>query len=223
MLTKAPAERAIPTSSRLPDPERSEREAVRRAQAMIRRLVAEHELTRMVTLTNADATTAPQRREVVHRVQLFVKRIRRRVPFARWLAVLEWHPGGHGWHVHLVTDRFVPKHLLQEAWTWGFVDARLIRPKGEGTSRQAARKAGQYVAKYLGKGVGEHEAPAHERGDQRYLRAEGMHVTELLAEGSYEALLAASWSHVGGSVGWMWWSGAEPTWRGPRVLVIRSG
>lgn len=190
---------------------------------MIRRLVTEHELTRMVTLTNAEATAPQDRRKVVRRVQAFVRKLRERTPVRRWLAVLEWHPGGHGWHVHFVTDRFVPKYVLTECWAWGWVDVRLIRPKGEHTSREAARKAGQYVAKYLGKGQGEHEAPAHERGDQRYLRAEGMHVTELLAEGTFQALVGLAWDQVGGSVGWLWWSGAAPDWRGPRVLVIRSG
>lgn len=195
---------------------------MRRAQAQVRRLVAEHELVRMLTLTQREATTAQQRPEVLHRVQLFVKRLRRRVPRLKWLAVLEWHPGGHGWHVHMVVDRFLPKALVAECWGHGFVDARLIRPKSGAGGRAAVRQAATYVAKYLGKGEGEHEQPPHERGDQRYLRAEGMHVTELAAEGTFEQLVELAWEWLGGRVGWAWWSGGADEWRGPPVLVLRS-
>lgn len=155
-------------------------------------------------------------------VQTFVKRVRRRFRGFKWLAVLEWHPGGHGWHVHMVVDRFVPKALLAELWGHGFVDARLIRPKGEATSRANGRKAGQYVAKYLGKGEGQHEQPPHERGDQRYLRAEGMTITEVHAEGSFQELveIAKNWWPEG--IGWVWSSGTEPEWRGPPVVTFRT-
>lgn len=213
--------RGLP-SGRLPDPERNEREAVRRAQGMIRRVVVEHDLTRMWTLTLKRSTTASDRREVVHLVQLFIKRLRRRWHQVKWLAVLEWHPGGHGWHVHLVVNRWLPKAVMQELWPHGFIDARLIRPKGERTGKAAARKAGQYVAKYLGKSQGEHEQPAHQRGEQRYLRAEGLDVTEVHAEGSFLELcsVAEGWWPEG--IGWRWASGTDPEWRGPPVVVYRS-
>lgn len=195
---------------------------MRRAQAAVRRIVTEHRLVRMWTLTLAEATSAEQRGEVVHKVQLFVKRVRRRFRRIKWLAVLEWHPGGHGWHVHMVVDRFVPKELVGDLWGWGFVDTRLIRPKGEATSASAARKAAQYVAKYLGKGEGEHEQPPHERGDQRYLRAEGLGITEVHAEGSFGDLVRLMWSWWPSGIGWAWWSGTDPEWRAPPVLVVRS-
>lgn len=222
MLSKASGAGTARPRRLTPDRERAEREAVRRAQAMVRRLVAEHDLVRMWTLTQAEATTAEQRREVVRRLQLAIKRLRRRIPRVKWLAVLEWHPGGHGWHVHMVVDRFVPKAIMAECWTWGFVDARLIRPKGEATGAAAARKAASYVAKYIAPGEGEHAAPPHERGDQRYLRAEGLQVTELTGEGTYHELLSFLWSAFPRGVGWVWWSGACDGWRGPPVLVVRS-
>lgn len=222
MLTKGSTERSIPKPARLPDPERSEREAVRRAQSMVRRLVAEHDLVRMWTLTQAEATTAEQRGEVVRRFQLFVKRLRHRYPRLRWLAVLEWHPQGHGWHIHMVVNRWLPKSVMAETWGHGFVDARLIRPKGECTGRAAARQAASYVAKYLGKGGDDdHPSPAHEKGQQRYLRSEGLDVTEVCGEGEYQALLAWLWEALG-DVSWVWWSGAADGWRGPPVLVVRS-
>ena len=222
VLSKVSGDRSPPLRRLTPDHERAEREAVRRAQATVRRLVAEHDLVRMWTLTQAETTTAEQRGEVVRRLQIAVKRLRRRVSGLKWLAVIEWHPGGHGWHVHMVVDRFIAKATMAECWTWGFVDARLIRPKSGAGGRAAVRQAASYVAKYLGKGEGEHEQPPHERGDQRYLRAEGMQVTELTGEGSFEHLLTLAWEYFPSGIGWCWWSGAADDWRGPPVMVLRS-
>ncbi len=176
----------------------------------------------MWTLTLAESTTASDRPLVVRRVQAFTRRCRRRWPSMRWLAVLEWHPGGHGWHVHMVVDRFVPKGLVAELWGWGFVDARRIAVRGDGGSMGAARRAASYVAKYLTKSQ-DPAAPAHVPGDHRYLRPLGMHWTEIEFEGWFPDLVARSWALLGGNIGWLWWSGHEPSWRASPVLVLRSG
>lgn len=221
-VLRRPSAPGLPTKGRTPDPERAEREAVRRAQATVRRLVTEHRLVRMWTLTLREATTAEQRGEVLRLVQLFVKRVHRRLPGLKYVAVLEWHPGGHGWHVHMVVNRFVPKRLVGELWGHGFVDTRLIRPRGDATEVAGARKAAAYVAKYLGKGEGEHTQPPHERGAQRYLRSEGLDIVELLGEGHFSDLLRWAWESFPQGVSWVWWSGNEHTWRGPPCLVLRA-
>lgn len=206
-----------------PDPERSEREAARRAQVAVRRLVCEHRLVRMWTLTLSASTTAGERPLVVRKVQQFTRRLRKVLPRVKWLAVLEWHPGGHGWHVHMVVDRFVAKVLVADLWGWGFVDTRRITTKGDTTSLGAARRAGQYVAKYLTK-RDDSGAPAHVAGDHRYLRPLGMHWTEVECEGEFAHLVALAWHWWPGQIiGWMWWSGDDTSWRGPRVLSLRSG
>lgn len=205
------------------DPERAELEAARRAAQSVRRLVAEHRLVRMWTLTIAEATTADERSVVVRRVQAFTRRLRTRLPKLRWLAVLEWHPGGHGWHVHMVVNRFVAKALVADLWGWGFVDTRLIAQKGDSGSLGAARRAGAYVAKYLTKQA-DSEAPAHVKGDHRYLHPLGMGVTEVECEGEFAALVELAWGWwPGHPPSWLWWSGSDDTWRGPRVLCLRSG
>jgi hypothetical protein len=206
----------------LPDPERSAREAERRATTSIRRLVCEHGLTRMFTLTLREATTAEQRPLVVRRVQAFTRRVRSRFPRWKWLAVLEWHPGGHGWHVHLVVDRFLPKALVADLWGWGFVDARRIKVRGDSSSMAATRKAAAYVAKYVAKG-GDDAAPPHVAGDHRYLRPLGLTWTEVEAEGEFGDLVAMVWNYWGVPPSWLWWSGDDDRWRGPKVLVLRSG
>jgi len=205
------------------DPERAERESVRRAQVAIRRAVTEHELVRMVTLTFRESTTAEQRGEGVRRVQHFLKRLKRRIPQLRYIAVPEWHPGGHGWHWHVLIDRYVSKQLVADLWGWGFVDVRLIRPKSGAGGKEATRKAAAYAAKYIGPPQdAESGAPAHQRGDQRYLRSEGLDITEVEMEGDAHSLIVAAWSMLG-KVTWMWWSGWDSTWRAGPVLVLRGG
>ena len=205
-----------------PDPERSEAEAARRAQTAVRRLVTEHRLVRMWTLTQRDETAADDRPMVVRRVQAFTRRVRARWPKLRWLAVLEWHPGGHGWHVHMVVDRFVPKAVLADLWGWGFVDARRIAVRGDSTTMAATRKAAAYVAKYVAKDPAP-GAPAHVSGDHRYLRPLGMTWTEVTAEGDFEQMLNLAWHWWQTPPSWLWHSSQEPKWRGPSCLVIRSG
>jgi hypothetical protein len=209
-----------PPSGKLPDLERSRAEADRRAATSVRRLVCEHSLTRMWTLTLAEATTAEQRGLVVARLQAFVRRCRARWPRLQWLAVLEWHPGGHGWHVHMVVNRFVPKHLVTSLWGWGHVDTRRISVKGNSTSMEATRKAGTYVAKYLTKRPGD-DSPDHEHGDHRYYRPRGMKWTEIRAEGEWADMITVVWSYWGRPPTWVWWSGSDQEWRGPSCVVLR--
>jgi len=204
-----------------PDPERAQREARRRAGVQVRRLVAEHKLTRMWTLTLAEATLPEQRPEVILKLQQFLRRVRLELPHVVWLAVLEWHPGGHGWHIHIVVNKFVPKEWIAGAWRHGFVDVRRISVKGDSTSRQAVSKAASYLAKYVTKAPPE-GAPTHSPGDHRYYRPLGLSLTELVAEGSYEEMVAMAWEHFPAGVGWMWHSGSAEGWRAPPCLVLRS-
>lgn len=204
-----------------PDPERAQTEARRRAAVQVRRLVAEHKLTRMWTLTLAAATLPEHRPKVVLKLQQFLRRVRLELPHVVWLAVLEWHPGGHGWHIHIVVNRFVPKQWISRAWPHGFVDVRRISVKGDSSSRQAVSKAASYLAKYVSKPAPE-GAPEHVRGDHRYYRPLGLSLTELVAEGSYEEMVALAWQYFPAGVGWLWHSSQASGWRAPPVLVMRS-
>jgi hypothetical protein len=187
----------------------------------VRRFVAEHKLTRMWTLTMRDATTPEDRPVVVLRLQQFLRRVRLELPHVVWLAVLEWHPGGHGWHVHVVVDKFVPKAWISAQWRHGFVDVRRITVKGDSSSRQAVSKAASYLAKYVSKDPPP-GAPPHVPGDHRYYRPLGLSLTELVAEGSYEEMVALAWEYFPAGVGWIWHSSMATDWRAPPVLVLRS-
>jgi hypothetical protein len=118
-------------------------------------------------------------------------------------------------------DRFVAKALLAELWGHGFVDVRRITVKGDPKSLSSARRAAQYVAKYLTKSE-DPSSPPHVKGDHRYLRPLGMSWTEVEAEGEFSDLVALAWAHLR-IVTWLWYSGTAPDWRGPSCLVLRGG
>lgn len=104
-------------------------------------------------------------------------------PVAGWwgLAVAEYHPGGHGFHWHLLCRRAVSRRelaVLQLSWT------KYLRDCGLGTGLRdgglvrhhikrfgCARHAAAYAAKYVGKTFDQGNVP---EGRQRYLRAEGL-------------------------------------------------
>lgn len=187
----------------------------------VRRLVSEYKLTRMWTLTLRAATTPEDRPVVVRLLQAALRKLRERDSKLIYLAVLEWHPKGHGWHVHLLTHKFVPKAVVQSCWTHGFVDARRIAVNGDSTSRSAVSKAASYVAKYVSKAPPE-GAPPHLRGENRYFRPIGLCVVEIEAEGEFGDLYAVAIGYFSTGIGWEWWSATCPEWRGPPCVVMRS-
>src|SRR5437870_4355768 len=43
-----------------------------------------------------------------------------------YLWVGEWHPKGHGLHVHFGVGRFIPRVAIKECWPHGFISIKLI-------------------------------------------------------------------------------------------------
>jgi hypothetical protein len=171
----------------------------------------------MVTLTFRTEHGVSDRPEAVEAVQLFVKRLRRRVRGVRYLWVLELHPGGHGWHVHMLIDRWLPKDLLSTVWGHGFVDVRRVRTQKDGDSgTAAARRAAHYVAKYVAKSAQE----AREAGCHRYERSQGMPITVVTAEAPYEVLWGIVIDRIAPT--WVWRSSDAEEWRGPPCHVFRA-
>ena len=74
------------------------------------------------------------------------------LPYA-WAS--EWHPGGHGLHVHFAVGRYVRQSLIRDVWGRGIVHIKLIGdlPVGSGALEEARLAAG-YLAKYVSKNVG---------------------------------------------------------------------
>ena len=137
------------------DAERAAAEAIRRARAKIRRYGVANRLNRLATLTYAGRgchDPAQLRLDVA----AFFKGLRpalggQALPYV-W--VPEWHPDGHGLHVHFIGGRYVRQSLIREAWGHGLVHIKLIGdlPVGSGTLAEARRAAG-YLCKYIGKGL----------------------------------------------------------------------
>ena len=143
------------------DPERAEVEAVRRARSKVRRYCASHRLNRFVTLTyRGEGCHDPV--EVRRHVGEFFKGLRRELggkafPYV-WAP--EWHPGGHGLHVHFAVGRYVKQALIREVWGQGHVFVKLIGdlPVGSGALEES-RVSARYLAKYMSKNVGERRVP----------------------------------------------------------------
>lgn len=183
---------------------------------MIRRQCTEHRLTRMVTLTFAIGRPEDARPSVVKDVLAFFRRLTSKKMCAKWIAVLELHPGGHGWHVHCLVDRWIPQDRLQGIWGWGIVDVRKIKAKSGG-GRESARVAARYAAKYVSKDS-DRERPL---GEHRYLRAQNMSIKVVEMEGDWPSMIRALSTLSLGHVSWLWYSGHDVEWTGPPTLAVR--
>jgi len=190
-------------------------DAIRRARGKVRRYCAANRLNRLGTLTYAGTGNHdPERlREDVGR---FFRRLRGGGERFPYLWVPEWHPGGHGLHVHFVVGKFVHFRTIRRAWGHGHVDIRLLTdlPVGSGTLGEA-RLAARYLAKYIGKDLGAGEAA----GLHRYEVGQGFQPKRhgIAAETLDEAL---GWASIAMSAGpaRVWRSRDEADWAGPPAV-----
>jgi hypothetical protein len=196
-----------------PDPERSQREADRRAAAKLRRYCAANRLDRFGTLTYARPCVdgAQLRRDVAR----FFKDLRRELggkplPYA-WAS--EWHPGGHGLHVHFAVGRYVHHSLVRTTWRLGIVDIRRViaQRRSEG-AHEAARVAARYLAKYVSKAAETNRTA----GSHRYEVAQGFQPRSLrLIDRSREAVIERASAEMGRPPAYVWRSADEAEWDGP--------
>jgi hypothetical protein len=191
-------------------------DAARRARGKVRRYCAANGLNRLGTLTYAgqgNHDPAKLRRDV----RAFFRRLggasTERFPY---LWVPEWHPGGHGLHVHFAVGRYVPQRAIEAAWGHGFVHIKLLGnlPVGSGV-RGEARLAARYLSKYVGKDLGTGEAV----GLHRYEVAQGFQPASvpIKADTADEAL---GWAAVVMSAApvHVWRSREQDGWVGPSAV-----
>jgi hypothetical protein len=198
------------------DPDRSTAEAVRRARGKVRRYGAANRLNRLGTLTYAGpgCHDPVQLREDVAG---FFKRLRPAVG-ARfpYLWVPEWHPSGHGLHVHFTVGRYVRHGAIKAAWGRGFVHIKLLGdlPVGSGTLGEA-RRAARYVAKYVGKDLG----LGGSGGLHRYEVAEGFQPrVRRLSGASIPDVLDQATEIMGRPPVEVWDSADDEDWAGPHAV-----
>jgi hypothetical protein len=200
-----------------PDPVRSQEEAGRRARSKLRRYCAANRLNRFGTLTYAQSCRDP--RQLRADVAGFFRGLRRELggdalPYA-WTS--EWHPGGHGLHVHFAVGRYVRQRLIHDVWGRGIVHIKLIGdlPQGSG-SLEEARVAAAYLAKYVSKSLDDERRAA---GLHRYEVAQGFQPRRLQLRAPGEVqVLAEACELMGAQPARMWRSSAAEGWSRPPAV-----
>jgi len=198
------------------DPERAKAEAARRARTKVRRYCASNRLNRLGTLTYA-GSGCHDPRQVRADAGDFFRRLRDELggESLPYLWVPEWHPGGHGLHLHFAVNRYVRRSLINAAWGRGFVHIKLLGdlPAGAG-GLQEARATARYLAKYVSKDLGTAAAGLH-----RYEVAQGFQPRRMTytASDPYSALAAMS-QHMASQPEHVWWSDDAEEWHGPPAV-----
>ena len=197
------------------DEDRSTAEAVRRARRQVRLYCAANRLNRLGTLTYAEACHDPKRAR--GDLGAFFRKLKASVgsPFP-YLWAPEWHPGGHGLHLHFAVGQFVHWRMIKAAWGRGIIDIRMLNdlPVGSGTLGEA-RLAARYLSKYVGKDLG----ATGTGGLHRYEVAQGFapKVRRLTAP-TLDEVLDRAVAIMGGEPADFWDSSSKPDWDGPHSV-----
>jgi hypothetical protein len=216
----AGSRRPVP-SGRRPDPMRAVAEGARRARGQLRRYCAANGLNRLGTLTYAGEGCHDP---LALRADLavFFKGLRAGVgagaiPYA-W--VPQWHPGGHGLHVHFGVGRYVPRGVIGEAWPHGLFHIKLLGNLPVGSGRWAeARLTARYLAGYAGRDLDEGRRP---EGLHRYEVAQGFQPGRILVYGeSAEDVIERASRYMGSAPVWVWRSARGEMWHGPPACSAR--
>jgi hypothetical protein len=152
------------------DPGEAQRVATRRARTKVRRYCAANVLNRLGTLTYA-GSGCHDHRALRSDVNAFFRELRRGLDVQRlpYLWTAEWHPSGHGLHVHFGVSRYIARGHIERAWPHGFVHIKLLGDLPYSSSRlQEARHAARYLSKYAAKSLDGATA-----GQHRYEVAQG--------------------------------------------------
>jgi hypothetical protein len=202
------------------DPERAGREAGRRARTEVRRYAAANRLNRLGTLTYRGAGCFdPQ--TVRRDAGRFFRGLSRALGGKRfpYVWVPEWHPKGHGLHVHFAVGRFIGQRMMERTWGHGWVHIVLIGdvPVGAGVLGES-RKAGRYLAKYVGKDF----ASGRVAGLHRYEVGQGFQPRHEIFRGvTVELVLAAASDRMKEQPSYVWHSSEVVDWQGPPAVMAQ--
>ena len=202
-------------AKRTPDPERSALEAGRRARGQVRRYCASNRLNRLGTLTYA-GEGCHDPRQLRRDVGGLFRGLRGELggDAFPYLWVPEWHPGGHGLHVHFAVGRYLPQRLIRDAWGRGIVHIKLLGdlPVGSGPLEEA-RLAARYLGKYVGKALDEGDRLS---GLHRYEVAQGFNPLSVSCEGqTVDEVIETASLVMGSQPTHVWHSSILEGWQGP--------
>ena len=186
------------------------RRSNRRARAHIRRFAVANGLRRLITLTCEEACT--DRAEMMRSTVRFTRTVRNLSGNFVWAVSLEEHPGGHGFHVHILVGHRLAPGVIARAWPHGRTHEVKIRSVRGG--RDASRLAAWYLLKSL-----------DEKLDDRPLGTHAYEVSQgsqpvgivLFAKTSSEARKLAIAIMGGVLPDFEWWSDNEFAWAAPPV------
>lgn len=189
-------------------------EATRRARGQIRRYCAANRLNRLGTLTYGGEGCHDPAALRGH-VGSFFRALRKglggeSLPYV-W--VPQWHPGGHGLHVHFAVGRYVNRSLIERAWGRGYVHIKLLGdlPVGSGELAEA-RLAARYISPYVSRSLDEARIP----GLHRYEVAQGFQPESIACYGpTLETALESTLKVMSGPPSYVWRSSREERWDGP--------
>jgi hypothetical protein len=199
------------------NPARSAEMASRRAASRLRRYVVANRLNRLGTLTYA--VSCEDQRQVRKDVGEFFRSLHAETekPFP-YLWVPEWHPKGHGLHLHFAVGKYIPRSKIVAAWGRGWVHIKLLDqvPIGQGSLGEA-RRAAIYLGKYLRKGFEE----KREFNLRRFDAARGYAPkSELIVARSAEEVKAEACRRMGGLPSYEWRSRDQEGWIGPNAMWL---
>jgi hypothetical protein len=207
--------RLLAASDRPPNVVRAREEAARRARGKIRRYGAANRLNRLGTLTyRGEGCHDPLR--LRGDLAGFFRELRSGLDGERfpYVWVPQWHPGGHGLHAHFAVGRFVPRRLIEQAWSEGFVHIKLLDglPVGSGSLAEA-RLAARYLARYVGRDLEDERRLA---GLHRYEVGQGFQPAKIECYGcSADDVIARASNYMGSVPERVWLSSSVEGWRGP--------
>jgi hypothetical protein len=182
----------------------------------VRRYCASNRLNRLGTLTyGGEGCHDPQQVRVDAGV--FFRSLREDVggKAMPYLWVPEWHPGGHGLHLHFAVGRYIKRSSVERAWGHGFVHIKLLGDLPVGSGRlDESRLAARYLAKYVTKEPEDSLAGLH-----RYEVAQGFQPRRVAfhADTGTEALSIAIYQ-MARPPDYVWWSSQEEQWQGPPAV-----
>jgi hypothetical protein len=181
----------------------------------VRRYCAANGLNRLGTLTySGEGCHDP--RALRGDVAAFFRRLRQR--FAARLPYLwtaEWHPQGHGLHVHFAVGRYILREWIESDWGHGFVHIKLLGelPVGSGVLGEA-RMAARYLAKYVSK-----DPEARVTGLHRYDVARGFQPERLAFTGTgADEVLGQATAVMGREPARVWRSSEMERWNRPAAV-----
>jgi len=201
------------------DPERSRQVAASRARATLRRYCAANRLNRFGGLTYA-GVGCHDPLQLRSDLAEFFRNIRsllggKPIPYV-W--VPEWHKTDHGLHAHFAFARYVRRSLIEEAWGHGIFKIKLLGDLPVGSSGlDEARRAGVYMAKYVGKDF-DHD---HLIGLHRYEVAQGFQPRKVVVNGpTLGKAYARACEVMGGHPVKCSTSDQWPGWAGPSAVAM---